>query len=446
MGFEFSEDQIASILKLLDQGANADDLCREYKISSTTLFGWKVKYGKEELLRRLAELDEENYRLKGTLSDIGIQQAAKDTGDKDHIYRILAANIPGTAITILDREERYLLAEGDFLEKMGYVKETMPGKKIAEVITPENYGYYQGVIRRAFAGETMLVERQTLSTYHSLMKVVPLRDGKDEIFAIMFVLIDVTHLKQAQVELARLNDELELKVQLRTDQLKEANQQLKSFTYSVSHDLRAPLRAISGYASILKEDYSAKVSDPEFDKAADLVINNATRMERLIQDLLDFSKLERQELKASRIDMNELVKAVLDNLVPPESSKKMEITLTNLKATSGDRSLLQQVWVNLLSNAIKYSSKKEFSKIAIGCTVENDMICYSVADNGTGFDMQYAHKLFGVFQRLHKVSEFEGTGVGLALVKNIVQRHGGKIWAESEKGNGARFYFTLPVK
>lgn len=444
---EFSEAQIRSVLKQLDRGANPDDLCKEYKISLNTLFSWKVRHGgKEDLLHRLTELEEENYNLKSRLSDIAIQREAKDRGDVDRIYRILASNIPGTAITILDREERYLLAEGDFLQKMGYVKETMPGKKISEIITPENYTYYQGIIRRAFDGETILVERQTLSGFYSLMKVVPLRDSNDAIFAIMFVLIDVTALKKIQVELSRANEELEIKVQTRTEQLKEANKQLETFSYSVSHDLRAPLRSVSGYASMLKEDYSSKVNDQEFDRITDLVIDNAKRMDQLIRDLLEFSKLGRKELSKSQVDVKTLVKSILEDLISQEPLRKIDYTLTNLEPSFGDDSLLRQVWTNLLSNALKYSKKKEFTKIDISCTTDDGMICYSVEDNGVGFDMKYADKLFGVFQRLHKTTDFEGTGVGLALVKNIIQRHGGKIWAEAVVGKGAKFSFTLPVK
>lgn len=447
MNYGFSETQIETILKQLDEGMTADAICQEYRISLNTLFSWKVRYGgTDNMLNRLVDLEEENYRLKGKLADISIQRTAKNTGDTDHIYRILAANIPGTAITILDREERYLLAEGDFLLKMGYAKETMPGKKISEVISPENYKYYQGIISRAFAGETILVERQTLSQYYSMMKVVPLRDGTNEIFAIMFVLIDVTLIKNVQIELAKVNDELELKIQDRTRQLIEANKQLESFSYSISHDLRAPLRAISGYAMILKEDYSAIVKDQEFDRVANVVISNASKMERLILDLLSFSKLERKELSSSLVDMDNLVKEILDELRSLEPLRRIDITMESLQATWADSGLLRQVWVNLLSNALKYSRKKEFTKLEIRCKQENGMVCYSVSDNGAGFDMNYSEKLFGVFQRLHSTSDFEGTGVGLALVKSIINRHGGNIWAESEEGKGAKFYFTLPLK
>ncbi|HTH54810.1 MAG TPA: ATP-binding protein [Cyclobacteriaceae bacterium] len=443
---EFSEEKILSILKQLDFGTNPEDLCREHNISLNTLFGWKARHGeREDLIRRLTDFEEENYRLKSRLSDIIIQREAKDAGDADRIYRIMASNIPGTAITILDRDERYLLAEGDFLEKMGYVKETMPGKKISEIITPENYIYYQEVIRRAFEGETILVERQTLSGFYSLMKVVPLRDGSDDIFAIMFVLIDVTPLKEVQVALTKANEELEKKVQTRTEQLEEVNKQLESFTYSVSHDLRAPLRSVSGYAAILKEDFASKINDPEFDRLSDLVIESAKRMNQLVSDLLDFARIGRKELSIAKVEIHVLVKALLADFMLQEPSRKIDIELDLLEPAAGDYSLLRQVWTNLLSNALKYSRKKEVAKIHITCTRDNEMICYSVKDNGAGFDMKYVGKLFSVFQRLHKTTDFEGTGVGLALVKNIVQRHGGKIWVEAEVGKGAEFYFTLPV-
>ena len=444
---QFSTIQIGSILEQFDQGKDATELCREHGISLTTLYGWKARHGgTESLLERLSELEEENYWLKGKLADVTIQNNAKKTGDADHIYRILAANIPGTAITILDREERYLLAEGDFLLTMGYTKETMPGKKISEVITPENYtGYYQDVIRRVFAGESILTERQTLSSYYTLMNVVPLRDGQDEIFAIMFVLIDVTPIKQAQFALIKVNEELETKVLERTNQLKQANHLLESFSYSVSHDLQAPLRSISGFTNILKEDYADRIKDNEFEKLTSRIIANVSKMKTLIDDLLQFSKIERKELSRSRIDMDKMVHEMMDELLTQQSSRTFDVSIGPLEPVEGDRTLIQQVWMNLLSNAIKYTKKKDLTSIEIGCSVDKDIVCYFVSDNGAGFDMKFADKLFGAFQRLHSPSEFEGTGVGLVVVKNILERHGGKIWVESERDKGTIFYFTLPV-
>ncbi len=442
----FPPSQIASIVKQLDDGADVDAICRKYNIHLNTLYGWKARYGGTEcLLRRLDELETENYQLKGRLSDIQIQRNAGGSGDTDRIYRILAANIPGTAITILDREERYLLAEGDFLVTMGYVKETMPGKKISEVISPENYeDFYKDVIKRAFDGESLLVERQTLSKYYTLMRVVPLRNGEGDIFAVMFVLIDVTQMKHAQTELSKMNEALELKVADRTAQLEELNRQLEAFSYSVSHDLRAPLRSILGFAKILKEDFSARINDEEFDNLATRVLANASRMENLISDLLTFSRLERKEIMKTTVDMDVLVREVLSELIPEPMSPKIQVTNGKLQPATADHALIRQVWTNLISNAIKYSSKKSDPRIEITCHSENGFTQYTVSDNGAGFSMKYTQKLFGVFQRLHTTSEFEGTGVGLALVKSIVQRHGGKVWAESEVGKGATFHFTLP--
>jgi PAS domain S-box-containing protein len=444
---KISIERITSILKELNNGADAHDLCRDHKISLDMLYNWKARYGgTESLLSRLKELEEENYTLKGMLADVRIQRDANKTGDTDHIYRILAANIPGTAITILDRDERYLLAEGDFLITMGYTKETMPGKKISEVITPENYsGYYKDVIRRVFSGETVLTERQTLSGYYSLMKSVPLRDGKGEIFAIMFVLIDVTAIKQAQHQLTKINEELELIVQERTQQLKDANKQLEAFSYSVSHDLKAPLRTISRFSGILKEDYVGVVNDGEFDRLIERIVANVSSMERLINDLLEFSRFQRNDLSKSTIDMDKLVHEILNELTSQETSRKLDIKVSALDSVHGDISMIRQVWINLLSNALKYSRKKEVATIEITCSADDKGIRYSVSDNGAGFDMQYADKIFGVFQRLHAASEFEGTGIGLALVKSIIERHAGTIGFESEVDKGTMFYFTLPV-
>lgn len=443
----FSNDQILSILKQLEDGTDAHDLCRKYKISLDTLYKWKARYGgTENLLSRLKELEEENYTLKNMLSDVRIQRDANNTGDTDRIYRILAANIPGTAITILDREERYLLAEGDFLTTMGYTKETMPGKKISEIITPENYhGYYEAVIRRAFAGETILTERQTLSGYYSLMKVVPLRDGRGDIFAIMFVLIDVTAIKIAQDELTKINEGLESMVQERTKQLKEANRQLEAFSYSVSHDLKAPLRRVSGFARMLQQDHTSAIEDIEAKRLIDRVASNVSAMENLIDDLLAFSKYQRQDMSKSSIAMEKMVRAILYELTSSETSRSFDITVSTLESAYGDSNMIRQVWINLLSNAVKYTRKKEVAKIDVSCVKEENAIRYIVTDNGAGFDMEYGDKIFGVFQRLHSANEFEGTGVGLALAKSIIDRHNGTIGFESEIDKGTTFYFTLPI-
>jgi PAS domain S-box-containing protein len=384
-------------------------------------------------------LEEEVRSLK---SDFGERKHKEVESEK--IYRSLAANIPGSAITILDREERYLLAEGDMLARMGYVKENMPGRKIADVITPENYSWYKTLIDGAFAGQTILKERKTVSGLDALIRVVPLRNEQGLIYAIMFVLLDVTVLKKVQEELAELNSGLEMKIAKATERLLELNKELEGFAYSVSHDLRAPLRAISGYSKILQEEQVDKMDDAGLDTLGK-IINSANRMDRLIDDLLEFSRLGRTELIHTRIDMNGLVNGVIQDLTSLESTRKLNIRCLPLEDSTGDLNMVRQVWFNLVSNALKYTRKKESADIEIISDQRDGMICYCISDNGAGFDMSYADKLFGVFQRLHKMKDFEGTGVGLALVKSIVKRHGGKVWAEAKVNEGAKFYFTLPM-
>lgn len=240
-----------------------------------------------------------------------------------------------------------------------------------------------------------------------------------------------------QYKLEELNKELEQEVLERTEQL-------ESFTYSVSHDLRAPLRAISGFSKFIKEDYSEALKDPLFDDLIDKVVRNAVRMDALVTDLLNFSKIKNKVLSKTIVNMDNLVREIMHELTWQEGNRNLDIHISALEPILGDTPLIRQVWSNLISNALKFSGKKEISIIKINCSADNDMVCYSVLDNGAGFDMKFADKLFGVFQRLHSNSEFEGTGVGLALSKNIIDRHGGKIWAESEVGKGTTFYFTLP--
>ena len=199
----------------------------------------------------------------------------------------------------------------------------------------------------------------------------------------------------------------------------EANKELEAFTYSVSHDLRAPLRSIDGYSKILQEDYSSTL-DREANRLLQIIRNNAHRMGHLIDDLLDFSRMGRKELDRTIVDMNALVGHVRQELISHEVNRKIEFTVKPLKEVQGDLSMMRQVWINLISNALKYSRKQQVSRIEIGCKNEDHHIVYYIQDNGVGFDMKYSDKLFGVFQRLHKIEEFDGTGVGLALVHRIV--------------------------
>lgn len=229
---------------------------------------------------------------------------------------------------------------------------------------------------------------------------------------------------------------------LAAERIQNLNKELEAFTYSVSHDLRAPLRSIDGYSRILQEDYAPGLGE-EGKRVLQVVRNNAKRMGKLIDDLLDFARLGRKDVMCSKVNMTQLVNGIARELMEQEQ-RKINIHVNPLRPSYGDPDMMRQVWENLLSNAIKYTGKTENPSIEVSSLEKDHEVCYKIADNGVGFDMQYAPKLFGVFQRLHKMQDFSGTGVGLAIVKRIVDRHHGKVWAEGKINEGATFYFTIP--
>jgi signal transduction histidine kinase len=249
---------------------------------------------------------------------------------------------------------------------------------------------------------------------------------------------------EREENIRQLNLDLEKKVTERTDQLHIINQELEAFTYSVSHDLRAPLRAINGYAKILEEDYNPRL-DAQGKHLINVITKNARYMGQLIDDLLEFSRTSRAELIKTIFHSDEEVRKVVSDLMVQEKNRSVEIAIHVMEKCHGDITMLRQVWVNLISNALKYSRKTEHARIEIGSTRLANEVQFYVKDNGVGFNMTYIEKLFGVFQRLHKKEEFEGTGVGLALVKRILDRHNGRIWAVAELHKGATFYFSLPI-
>lgn len=225
--------------------------------------------------------------------------------------------------------------------------------------------------------------------------------------------------------------------------IKNLNKELEAFSYSVSHDLRAPLRSINGYTKIIQEDYDL-VLDAEGKRLLNVIIRNAGKMEKLIDELLQFSKVGRKEMVRTNVDMNKIIEDVRQGLVESAQAGTAEFVIQRLHVCTADPEMIRQVWENLISNAIKYSSRKEHPKIEITSELSESQITYAIKDNGAGFDMNYAEKLFQVFQRLHRAQDFDGVGVGLAIVHRIVSRHGGKVWAEGKVNEGASFYFTIP--
>jgi signal transduction histidine kinase len=254
---------------------------------------------------------------------------------------------------------------------------------------------------------------------------------------------EMSQRQHADQALRDLNAELERRIESRTSQLEAANKELEGFSYSVSHDLRAPLRAVVGFAKMLQEDHSEKL-DEEARRKISVIQGEAQRMGQLIDDLLAFSRMGRKAIQTSEFDMTELARSTYEGLNGQHEGPRAEFHLGALPRAKGDRVLLGQVWANLLANALKFSSKREKPLIEISAISDEKEHVYFVRDNGAGFDPRYQAKLFGVFQRLHDASEFAGTGVGLALVQRIVVRHGGRVWADGKPDAGATFYFTLP--
>ena len=329
----------------------------------------------------------------------------------------------------------------------GYTSGDMVGTSILRLIPADQQdeeNQILGNIKRGKSVERFETLRQARDgrLIDVLITVSPIKDAAGNVTGVSKVVHDITDRKIMEGKIHQLNVELERRVVERTAQLQTANDELEAFSYSVSHDLRAPLRAIDGFSQAVVEDFGSQLP-AEGQRQLETIRYSAQRMGALIDDLLTFARLNRHGLSKRAIDTDKLVRDALQELGAPWPDRKVEVRIAVLPASSGDPALLKQVWLNLLSNALKYTRKQPDARVEVGCTKTDGVDTFFIRDNGTGFDMRYADKLFGVFQRFHRVEDYEGTGVGLAIVQRIVQRHGGRVWADAAVGRGATFYFTL---
>ena len=397
--------------------------------------------------------------IKDSLGNIiGASKISRDITDKkktEESLRIAEASYreifdkANDAIYVHEIETGKVVEVNQIASKItGFTKEELLTNDLYEFINANpDYKLQQAItyLQKAAAGEPQLFEWQgtnkdgSINWFEVSLKKATIA-GKERILAFFH---EINDRKKAEFEIQQLNEELEQKVKDRTKQLEKANKELEAFSYSVSHDLRAPLRAINGFAKILGENYN-NIFDNEGVRLLNRINENAKRMGLLIDDLLEFSRIGRKEIHKSPVEMTKLFETTLTE-INTIINHKAEIKIHQLHSIDADSTMIKQVLINLLSNAIKYSSKTEKPYIEIKSHRKEREVIYSVSDNGVGFNNQYAHKLFGVFQRLHLQADFEGTGVGLALVKRIIHKHGGRVWASGELNRGATFFFCLPA-
>jgi PAS domain S-box-containing protein len=376
------------------------------------------------------------------VEDISARKRAQAELDVSQRRLISMINAITESAFLMEPDGTILIANGAVAERLGTTPADMVGRNVFDFLPSELAPGRRLRIAEVMQTRAAVHFEDCRGERHIWNSIYPVFDSGNAVRQLAVFGYDITERKRAEDEVRTLNAALEQRVRDRTAQLEESNKELEAFSYSVSHDLRAPLRAIDGFTRLLADDYAPHL-DTEGKRLCSIIHENTAKMGRLIDDLLAFSRLGRAEMSLSPVDMQTMANSVFHELTTPESLARIDFQVGALPPTLADPTLMRQVWMNLLSNAIKFSSKREQAVIKVSAQQDQGESVYVVQDNGAGFEMQYVGKLFGVFQRLHSSKEFEGTGVGLALVQRVIRRHGGRVWAESELDKGATFYFAL---
>jgi len=357
------------------------------------------------------------------------KQQEEEIAETRELYRTLARNIPKAAVFLYDHELRYRLVEGAELENQGYDKDSMEGRVISQVLPPTSLKILEPLYRDALKGKEHIMERE-FNKKHYLINFLPVKNERDEIYAGMVMSLDITDLKETQ-----------RKLEQHTVELTRSNEDLELFAYAASHDLQEPLRMVSSYVHLIQRKLQSQLDD-DTQEFMNYAVDGVKRMQELINALLEYSRVDRKADNVRPINMNKTVEFVKINLQGPIAETGATIHADDLPEIVGDQPQIISLLQNLLENAIKFHGTEK-PVVHIGYKEEKDRYGFFVKDNGIGIDKKYFDRIFIIFQRLNSRSEYSGTGIGLAICKKIVERHGGRLWVESQPSEGTTFHFEI---